>query len=86
MTHSNMIQAQIDPILKEEAEDIFEKLGLSTNEAITLFYQQVKMKGELPFDVHVPNEDTLRTFQETDAGENIVQCNDEKDLFHQLGI
>lgn len=80
MTKSAMIRARVDPALKQEAEDIFEALGLSATQAITLFYQQVKWARGLPFDVRLPNDVTLRTFEETDAGENLVRCENEQDF------
>ncbi|MCL4828193.1 MAG: type II toxin-antitoxin system RelB/DinJ family antitoxin [Caldilinea sp.] len=80
MTKSAMIRARVDPALKQEAEDIFEALGLSATQAITLFYQQVKWVRGLPFDVRLPNDVTLRTFEETDAGENLVRCENEQDF------
>ncbi len=86
MNKSAMIRARIDPALKNEVEELFEELGLSTTEAITLFYQQVRLNRGLPFEVRVPNAVTLRTFAETDAGENIVPCEDAGDMFTKLGI
>lgn len=86
MNKSAMIRARIDPQLKDEVEDLFAQLGLSTTEAITLFYQQVKLNRGLPFDVRIPNAVTQRTFAETDAGENIVRCDDAQDMFTRLGI
>ena len=86
MTKSAMIRARVDPALKQEAEDIFEALGLSATQAITLFYQQVKWTRGLPFEVRVPNDVTLRTFEETDAGENLVRCENAQELFAKLGI
>ncbi len=86
MTKSAMIRARVDPVLKQEAEDIFEALGLSATQAITLFYQQVRWARGLPFDVRIPNDVTLRTFEETDAGENLVRCENEQELFAKLGI
>jgi DNA-damage-inducible protein J len=86
MNKSAMIRARVDPQLKDEVEDLFAQLGLSTTEAITLFYQQVKLNRGLPFDVRIPNAVTLRTFAETDAGENIVRCDDAQDMFTRLGI
>ena len=74
MTKSAMIRARVDPALKQEAEGIFEALGLSATQAITLFYQQVKWARGLPFEVRVPNDVTLRTFDETDAGVILVGC------------
>ena len=86
MNKSAMIRARVDPILKEEVETLFEQLGLSATAAITLFYQQVRLNRGLPFDVRIPNAVTKQTFEETDAGENLVHCNDPEDLFARLGI
>ena len=86
MNKSAMIRARVDPALKDEVEDLFEQLGLSTTEAITLFYQQVRLNRGLPFEVRVPNTVTQRTFAETDSGENIVRGENAEDLFTRLGI
>jgi DNA-damage-inducible protein J len=86
MSKSAMIRARVDPNLKDEVETVFAQLGLSTTQAITLFYQQVKLNRGLPFDVRIPNAVTQRTFAETDAGENIVRCENAEDLFARLGI
>lgn len=86
MNKSAMIRARVDPALKEEVENLFEELGLSATQAITLFYQQVRLKRGLPFEVRIPNEVTRRTFEETDAGQNIVRCENAQDMFERLGI
>lgn len=86
MNKSAMIRARVDPKLKDEVESVFSQLGLSATQAITLFYQQVKLNRGLPFDVRIPNAVTLRTFAETDAGENVVPCQNAQDVFARLGI
>lgn len=86
MNKSAMIRARVDPTLKDEVEDVFEQLGLSATQAITFFYQQVKLHRGLPFDVRIPNAITLRTFAETDTSENIVPCENVQDMFARLGI
>jgi DNA-damage-inducible protein J len=72
--------------LKDKAEKVFNKLGLTSTQAITLFYKQVELRKGLPFDVVIPNETTLRTCCETDAGKNLVVCKDADDMFRKLGI
>jgi DNA-damage-inducible protein J len=62
MTKSAMIRARVDPMLKEEVEAILQELGLSTTQAITLFYQQVRLTKGLPFEVRLLDKVTLRTF------------------------
>jgi DNA-damage-inducible protein J len=86
MANEGMIRVRIEPQLKAEAEDIFRELGLSITEAITLFYRQVKLKRGLPFEIHVPNETTLKTFKNTDARQEIVQCKDAQKMFEMLGL
>ena len=59
MAKTEMIRARMEPDLKRQAEALFSELGLSTTEAITLFYKQVTVHRGLPFDVRVPNAETI---------------------------
>jgi len=86
MPKSATIHARIEPGLKEEAEAILKELGLNATQAITLFYQQVKINRGLPFVLRVPNETTRRTMDDTDAEKNLVYCRDADDLFKRLNI
>ena len=86
MSKTAMIRARIEPDLKDKAEHVFRKLGLTTTQAIRLFYKQVELRGGLPFEVAIPNEITRRTFDNTDAGRNLVVCEDADDMFKKLGI
>lgn len=56
MTKSAMIRARVDPQLKDEVETILQELGLSTTQALTLFYQQIRLKQGIPFDVRLPEK------------------------------
>lgn len=86
MPKAEIITAPIEPSLKEEVESIFKELGLSATEAISLFYHQVKLRKGLPFEVRIPNATTIRTFRDTDAGKNLVHCENAEDMFNKLGI
>jgi len=86
MAKSAVIRARVEPGLKNEVEQIFRVLGLSTTEAINLFYRQVKLRHGLPFEVRIPNKTTKQTFEDTDAGRNIIECEDAEDMFEKLGI
>ncbi len=61
MTKSTLITARIDPELKQETEKVFDELGLSMTQAITLFFKQVKMHQGLPFAVSILNAQTRQT-------------------------
>lgn len=73
---SAMIRARVEPELKEEVESIFKKLGITTTEAITIFYYQVKAKRGIPFDLSISNEITLETARKTDTGEELNEYAD----------
>jgi DNA-damage-inducible protein J len=76
----------MEPDLKNKVECIFQKLGLTTTQALTLFYRQVELRNGLPFDVAIPNETTRRTLADTDAGRNFVVCEGADDMLKKLGI
>ena len=86
MSKTSTVRARIEPDLKDKAEQVFRKLGLTTTQAITLFYKQVELRNGLPFDVAIPNETTRRTFDDTDTGRNLIVCKDADDMFGKLGI
>lgn len=86
MGKTSTIRARIEPELKNKAEYIFHQLGLTTTQAITLFYKQVHLRKGLPFDVLIPKKTTQKTFNETDAGRNLIVCKDANDMFGKLNI
>jgi DNA-damage-inducible protein J len=86
MSKNATVRARIEPELKAEVEKLFKDLGLSTTEAINLFYRQVKMRNGLPFNVVIPNKTTEKVFNDTDAKRNLVRCEDAEDMFDKLGI
>lgn len=86
MTKTSTVRARIEPNLKTDVENLFRKLGLSTTEAINLFYRQVKLRNGLPFSVVIPNKTTEKVFKDTDAGRNLIRCDDADDMFDKLGI
>lgn len=86
MNKTATVRARIDPRLKKGAEEVLEELGLSSAQAINLFYRQIMLRKGLPFDVVIPNAITRRTFESTDAGKDIVVCSDADDMFKKLGV
>ena len=86
MSKSAMVRARIEPALKDKAEKVFHKLGLTATQAITLFYRQVELRRGLPFGVAIPNATTRKTFEDTDAGRDLVVCKDVDDMIKKLGL
>ena len=86
MKKSSTIRARMEPNLKDKVEHIFRKLGITTTQALTLFYKQVELRKGLPFDVAIPNETTRQTLADTDSGRNLILCEDADDMLKKLGI
>jgi DNA-damage-inducible protein J len=56
---SDYLQVRIDPELKNKVEGIFDQLGLTSSQAIILFYNQVKLQKGLPFDIKLSLENSV---------------------------
>ena len=86
MSKSAVIRARTEPGLKLEVEKIFRQLGLTSTEAINLFFRQILLRKGLPFSVVIPNAVTLKTFKDTDKGKGIIKATSAEDMFNKLGI
>ena len=86
MPKTGIISARVDPKLKRNAEEVFKKLGLTTTQAITLFYKQVELERGLPFAVRIPNDVTAEALEQARTRQNLDSFNTLEDLFEDLGI
>lgn len=66
MSKTDRIEARIEPELKQAAESVFFKLGMSPSDAIRIFYKQVELCQGLPFGVRIPNAETRAAIQEVE--------------------
>lgn len=62
------VQARIQPALKAQAEAVLAKLGISTSEAIAIYFSQIALHKGLPFDVKIPNKKTQKAMREAREG------------------
>lgn len=85
MKKSAMIRARMEPELKEKAENLFARLGLSTTDAIGLFFRRALQKNGLPFEISLPNDETQEAIDEVENGDG-VKFSNAQELFDDLGI
>ena len=71
---------------KRKAEKIFKKLGLNTTDAINIFYKMVILNQGMPFDVNIPNAETLKALRDIEEDRDLVRCEDADEMFEKLGI
>jgi DNA-damage-inducible protein J len=72
------------PGLKTDVEALLEQLGVTTTEAINMFFSQIRLRRGIPFSVEVPNTVTRRTFEATDRGEDLHVHKNLDELFRAL--
>jgi DNA-damage-inducible protein J len=82
---SAMVRARIEPGLKTKAEKYFDILGLTTTQAITLFFKQVELHHGLPFEISIPNAETIAAMKEIEEGGG-KKFDNAEELFKHLGI
>ena len=68
MTDS-IIRSRIDPVIKDQASKLLSEMGLTMSDAIRLFLHQVIAEKRLPFEVKLPNEETVAALDAIDRGE-----------------
>jgi DNA-damage-inducible protein J len=73
MGKSAFIRARVEPELKEDVINILQTLGLSLTEAITLFFKMIKLNRGLPFEVKIPNEETLAAMEDARLERNLEE-------------
>ena len=62
-----------DPEVVAKAEAIFAEMGMTSEEAISLFYKQTALRGDFPITEWYPNEETQAAIQEARAGIGLVK-------------
>jgi DNA-damage-inducible protein J len=81
-----VVRARVNSGLKQEVENVLNRLGITMSEAIGLYLSQIKLNDGIPFDIKVPNKMTLKTFTETDKGKNIVKVDKVREIFEKAGV
>lgn len=86
MTKTASINVRTDKELKEKADKIFQKLGLSASEAINIFYSQVVITKGLPFPVSLkPSKNLLKSIKEHKEGKTTTY-KDVDQMRNDLGL
>jgi len=74
------VHSRIEPEIKEKAENILLRLGVSPTEAIRMFYTQIALRNGLPFAVEIPNKETEEALRDSRSGRNLERFDSVDDL------
>lgn len=58
MAKEATLQVRMDADLKEQAEELYKKLGTSFAEAVRIFARQSVQEKAMPFVIHIAEQDT----------------------------
>lgn len=66
--HNASIHIRVDEQLKHEAEAVLHELGLNISETIRLLLKQILLTKQLPFEIKMPNKETIQAIEELEHG------------------
>ena len=75
-----VVRARINSTVKSEAENILQQMGLSTSDAIQMLFNMIVLHKGIPFEIKIPNKETLETFRKSDANEDLEHFDSIEDL------
>ena len=84
MPKTAVIQARIDPEVKEKAQKVFDALHISMSEAISVYLTQVALHRAIPFQIRIPNEITLAALAEAEDKRDLDSAQSVDSLFEEL--
>lgn len=70
-TKTKTVRARVEPKLKKDAEAVLRKVGLTSSEAIGLFYRRIALVRGLPFEMRIPNKETRKAIADVWARKGV---------------
>ncbi len=68
MTAKVRTNVYLDEEMKLKAKEIFKKYGVSLSDAINIFLTQSVLERGLPFEMKIPNDETIKAIEDARAG------------------
>lgn len=78
------VRARIEPDLKRDVEQVLDQLGLSTTDAIRIYFNQIRLIQGLPFEIKLPNKETLEAIHYSEQTTHIHSYPNTEKLFDDL--
>ena len=90
-TKNSTLQIRVRSDLKENVEHILDELGMTPSQAVTLFFNQIALKKEIPFKISLyePNERTkesLKDIEDKIANMDFSGAMTKEELIEFLGL
>jgi DNA-damage-inducible protein J len=83
-TQRSRTNVYLNAEMKEKAKEIFKQYGLGLSDAFNIFLSQAVMEKGIPFEVKIPNDETLKAIEDAREGKNMSKVSLDK-LKKELG-
>jgi len=79
------VEARVDLKLKDEVISVLRKLNMSESEAIRVYFRQIALTKGIPFEIKIPNKETLKALDEVKSGK-LREFNNFDDYLNDIGV
>ncbi len=86
MVKNTNINVRTTEDIKKGAEVILNDLGLNISTAVNLFLKQVIIYRGIPFDLRLPNEETLRAMDDIENNRNLESADTVEEMFEKMDL
>jgi DNA-damage-inducible protein J len=86
MTKSTSINVRTTEEIKKNAEVIINGLGLNISSAVNLFLRQVINYRGIPFDLRLPNKETLHAMDDIENNRNLESADTVEEMFKKIVV
>ncbi|WP_458699932.1 type II toxin-antitoxin system RelB/DinJ family antitoxin [Sulfurospirillum sp. 1307] len=73
VTNKVRTNVYLDKTMKEQAKDIFKQYGMGLSDAFNIFLSQSVMEKGIPFEIKIPNTETLQAMKDIDEGVDLEE-------------
>ena len=79
------VEARVDLKLKNEVISVLRKLNMSESEAIRVYFRQIALTKGIPFEIKIPNKETLKALDEVKSGK-LREFNNFDEYLKDIGV
>ena len=74
----------LDTAMKKKAQEIFKQYGMGLSDAFNIFLSQSVMEKGIPFQIKIPNDETVQVIKDAREGKNMTKVSLD-DLKKEMG-
>jgi len=86
MAKNTSVNVRTTEEIKKGAEVILSGLGLNMSSAVNLFLKQVINYRGIPFDLRLPNKETLHAMDDIENSRNLESVDTVGKMFKKIGV